>query len=107
MESNSLLSMIMLMAGVTYLARILHVFISLDRIPMWLRNNMHLIPVVIIAAIVSTSVFVQNGKIDLFGSLSYLAAMTVTVAVYFVFKSGGVAVIIGLATHIIIKVTGI
>ncbi|MEH0020261.1 MAG: AzlD domain-containing protein [Desulfobacter sp.] len=103
MEHTSLVLLILLMAGVTYLTRVLHVFIPIERIPKWFRDHIHLIPVVIISSIISMAAFVHDGQMNLMVSLRYMAAATVTVTVYFLMRSGGAAVIAGLGAYVLIK----
>lgn len=103
MQYNHMILMIFLMACVTYIARVLPVFIPIERIPTWFKEMMHLIPVVVITAIISTSVFVHDGQLQLMTSVSYILASAVTVSALVLTKSSGGAVAIGLGTHMLFK----
>ncbi|BCS54411.1 AzlD domain-containing protein [Geobacter sp. SVR] len=100
---TKLLTLIGLMAVVTYVTRAGHLLIPQDKIPTWIREHLDLIPVVIMSSIVSTSIFIHNNSCKLEYSATYIVAAVITVLTYVFLRRGGVAVMVGLGFHIGLK----
>ncbi len=95
--------LIALMALVTYASKAAYLLVPVHRIPKSVQENLDLIPVVILSAIVANSLLVHRGALDLPASLTYLAASAITVAVYFASKKPGLAVTVGLLSHVLMR----
>lgn len=103
MNFDMLLLLIFLMACITYFTRVLHVFISFESIPSWLKETLHLVPVVIISSVLTSSVFFQFGQFSIIKALGYIAAIAVTSVAFYMFNNSGISVIIGISAYMLIK----
>lgn len=92
--------LIALMALVTYASRALYLFVPEVWVPRWLRENLDLVPVAILAAMIAPGALGQGpGWSDLSGP----GATAITVVLYFVTKSPGWAVTGGVMSQVIWK----
>jgi branched-subunit amino acid transport protein len=90
------------MAVVTYLARALHLLVPEERVPAWVRRNLDLIPIVILAAMIAPAMLAPPGSPP-GGSLTYLLGAGATVAVLRATGRAGLAVVAGLALHVALR----
>jgi len=95
--------LIFLMAAVTYLSRASHLFLPVERLPRWVKENLDLIPLAILSAIVALNLVVHQGSLQWAGSVKYLIAVLFVIVIGCVTKRSGLAVVAGLGLYIALK----
>lgn len=92
-----------LMGIVTYFSRASYLLVPIDKVPKWVEKNLEYIPIAILSSIIAPSLLIHEDALNFSLSITYIISAIITILIYLFSKKPGLAVFIGLSSHVILK----